>query len=215
MPGRLARDDEFKVRDEFLGVPVALVAALREHLEDDVVASARQVGPACDRSDRLLVQVLEHGEEQRLALERNGASDHVVEGDAERIDVASHVKRPDGLRLFGRHVVGCAEGDAVLGDGVVAEFACEAEVGELCGAVFAHEDVAGLDVAVHESCVVAVAERERDLMHDLEGFRLRHGAVDGKCGIDGLALDEFHDEVVISAGKANVDRPDDVVGLDF
>ena len=56
-----------------------------------------------------------------------------------------------GLRVF----------HPAFGAGVVIDLrgARDAEVGQLVGAVFAHQDVAGLDVAVHHALVVRDLQR--------------------------------------------------------
>ena len=65
-----------------------------------------------------------------LGLERRLAGEHLVEQDAERVDVRAGV---DVLahRLLGRDVVGGAEHPARLGEPVGLERAGDAEVGDL------------------------------------------------------------------------------------
>ena len=121
--GRLARDHQVKVLDQVSRGTVPLIPVLRQHLQDDVVASLRNIGTADDGRNRLFVQVFQHREQRRVAAERHGPGDHVVEGHAERVDVAARVERPHSHGLFGRHVVRRPEGHTRLGNGVVVDIA--------------------------------------------------------------------------------------------
>ena len=107
-----------------------------------------------------------------VALEHDRAGQRAEQHAAERVDVGPRVDL-DAARLLGRHVVGRAHREAgarqvLLGgrDGLG-----QPEVGQerVLGAVLARdEDVAGLDVAVHEAVPVRLVERAGDLRDDAD-----------------------------------------------
>ena len=103
-----------------------------------------------------------------VADERRPADEHLVEHDAERVDVAPAVD-VEALGLLGREVGRGAHDQAGLGDLVVeiADRPRDAEVGHLHLAVGGDEHVAGLDVAVHDAVAVRVGERLGDVGSDL------------------------------------------------
>ena len=106
-----------------------------------------------------------------LAVERHIPGEHLVEDDAERVDVRLAVDVV-AERLLGRDVVGRAEHAAVGGQPVLVERAGDAEVGDLGRALVVDQHVLGLDVAVDDVVRVGAAERAGDL--DRVGDRLVH-----------------------------------------
>ena len=121
--------------------------------------------------------------DERVAVERPRAGDHLVEHDAEGEDVRAVV---DGapLGLLGRHVGGGAEDHALHGQcasvvsrltsgpgaGLLAQLG-ETEVEDLDVLVVGDHDVAGLEVAVDQATLVGRPERLGDLHPDAECVR--------------------------------------------
>ena len=113
--------------------------------------------------------------------ERQTAGEHLIERDAERIEVAARVDRavhPPGL--FGRHI-GERAGDDLgrLGRLTLArQTRGDAEPGEPRPSVGAvHQDIGRLDVLVDEAALVRLAERRGDADREAqEALRLHRFA---------------------------------------
>ena len=157
----------------------------------------------------VLADVLHRHGDLVLAVEGDVAREHLVEDDAERVDVGLAVDVV-AQRLLGRDVVGRAEHAAVGGQAVVAQRAGDAEVGDLGRALGVEQDVLRLDVAVHDLVRVRAAERAGDL--DRVGQRLvdRQPAEPADAVLERLALDVLEDDVGPVLVLAGVDHAHDV-----
>ena len=102
--------------------------------------------------------------------EGDRAGEHLVEHDAERVEVGLAGDRL-AERLLGRDVVGRAEHAPGDRQPLLGERARDAEVGDLGAAFLADEDVLRLDVAVDDHALVRGAERARDLDRVGDGLR--------------------------------------------
>ena len=101
---------------------------------------------------------------------KGAARHHLVEHDAEGVDVAAPVDS-EPLGLLGREVGRGPHHEPGLGDLLVdADRPGDPEVGHLDLAVGGDEDVAGLDVAVDDPVAVRVGERLGDVGGDRGGL---------------------------------------------
>ncbi|RAN93592.1 hypothetical protein GUI43_06584 [Micromonospora noduli] len=144
---------------------------------------------------RLVVQV-PHGDLERIVTgERRAAGQAAVGDRAQGVDVGGTADRPTG-GLLGSHVEGGARHRVGAGDAGDVGGAGHAEVHQDDGAVLLHQQVAGLDVAVHDAAAMRRVERCGRLGHDRH--RLGHVEPPGRLDPLGqrLAGDELHDEVV-------------------
>ena len=166
----------------------------------------------------LLAHVTHRDGDGRIAGEWDVPGEHLVQHDAERVEVGlpGH-----GLpeRLLGRDVVGCAEHAPGDGQAFLGQRAGDAEVGDLRAAFLADQDVLRLDVAMDDLPLVRGAKRTRDL--DRVGDRL--GDLEWPLAADQLlqrfALDVLEHDVrradtglvgVLGGLLAGVDDGDDV-----
>ena len=170
---------------------------------------ARDLGADALDVRQVLADVLHRHGDLVLAVERDVAGEHLVEHDAERVDVGLAVDVV-AERLLGRDVVGRAEHAAVGGQAVVAQRAGDPEVRDLGRALRVEQDVLGLDVAVHDLVRVRAAERAGDL--DRVGQRLvdRQPPEPADAVLERLALDVLEDDVGPVLVLAGVDHADDV-----
>jgi hypothetical protein len=136
-----------------------------------------QAQPRPNRGDRRrrVVEVLRQELHQRLPFEGRPPGQHLVEHDAQRVDVGPPV---DGVAhdLLGRHVLRRAQDLAgarhrrplavveELGD---AEIEHAREV--LAPGALGEDDVVRLEVAVNDAVCVCVGQRRRDLLGDVDG----------------------------------------------
>ncbi len=121
------------------------------------------------RSRRLLAYVLGRHRYRRVADERRSAGHHLVENDAERVDVAPRVDA-EAFRLLWREVGGGSHHRTGLGQALIGVHGpCDPEVGDLHLTLVGDEDVSGLDVAVDHPMAVRVVERKSDIRGDLCG----------------------------------------------
>ena len=160
-------------------------------------------------SGQVLAHVLHRDGHLVLAVEGDVPDEHLVEHDAERVDVGLPVDVV-AERLLGRDVVRRAEHAAVGGQPLLLQRAGDAEVGDLGGALLVDEDVLRLDVAVDDAARVRGAERAGDL--DRVGDRLvdRQAPHAADPLLERLALDVLEDDVGPAVLLARVDHADDV-----
>ena len=161
------------------------------------------------RTGNPIREVLVRDRHRRLAREGELPGQELVRDDTERVEVAARV---GGLAadLLGREVLHGAGHSARLRRAPVGVGASEPEVGHLHHALGRHEDVLGLDVAVHDALRVRVAEREQGLPHDLAGLRGLEGAVEVQQVADAPAPHVLHDHVIDAVDRAPVVYRDDV-----
>jgi hypothetical protein len=157
----------------------------------------------------VLADVLHGHADLVLAVERDLAGEHLVEHDAERVDVRLAVDVV-AERLLGGHVVRRAQDAAVGGQPVVAQRARDPEVGDLGRALRVDQHVLGLDVAVHDVMPMGAAERARDLDRVRERLVDREPAELTDAVLERLALDVLEDDVRTVLVLAGVDHADDV-----
>ena len=155
---------------------------------------------------RVGVQPGERGARAGVGLERHPAAQHLVEHDAEAVEVGAAVDRL-GLDLLGRQVLGGAEERPLLGEVGRLGGLGDAEVADLHPAVLGQQDVGGLDVAVDEAGGVGDRQRAGDLGGDVGGDPRVDLAV-VEPGAQGLAAHQLHDDgldAVVAARVVDVD----------
>ena len=142
------------------------------------------------------------------------ATQHLVEDNGERVDIAS---RPDlmALGLLGRQVRSGTHDhpifDGEIGFGAGVQRLGDAEIGKLDLAFVGDEDVAGLDVHVDHALAVRGIESSSDVDRNLcgtIGFELTFIAKDlGQA----LTIDVLHDDERRTFVFALVEHADDVL----
>lgn len=141
------------------------------------------------------------------------AGEQFVEHHAERVDVGGHAHRPRA-HLLGRGVVGgyCAAhqpGDLGLRRAIVAEQLGHAEVEQPHLAGRGDEDVARLEVAVHDEPAVRVRHRLGHLQDEAQPRVDRQAAL-AAMHVDRHAVDELHRQPGPAlGGDAGVVQPRD------
>ena len=155
------RADALQLGVHLLGRLEAVVRVLRERAEHDHVEVGRDVGPLQRRRPRRVGEMLHRDLDRRLAAERRLAGEHLVEDDADRVEVGALV---DGgaARLLGREVLRRPDDRAGLGHLAHAR-ARDAEVRDLEAPVRVGHHVVRLDVPVDDALAVREAERREHL----------------------------------------------------
>ena len=205
----LARERLLEVGLQAQRVRVALAQVLVRHPVEDRRQARGDLGAALGDVGQVLADVLHRHGDLVLAVEGDVAREHLVEHDAERVDVRLAVDVV-AERLLGRDVVRGAEHAALGGQAAVVHRAGDAEVGDLGRALLVDEDVLRLDVAVDDAAPVRGAERAGDL--DRVGDRLvdRQAPEPADPVLERLALDVLEDDVGAPVLLARVDHADDV-----
>ncbi len=208
-PRRLDLERGLEIVDHLADVLVALRRVLGGRALDDQRHRGRDLGPAALDVGEILVDVFHRHPDLAVGVERDLADQHLVEDDAEAVDVGARV---GGVahRLLGGDVVGGAEDAAGGGHPVLFELAGDAEVGQFRPPLVVDEDVLGLDVAVDHVAGVGDAEAAGDL--DRVGDRLLdvEGADPRDPLLQRLAFDVLEDDVGVAVVLAGVDHRDDV-----
>ena len=143
-----------------------------------------------------------------IGMERHPPDQQFVEHNSQTIQIRSAVDRPPA-RLLRTHVMRRADHGAgarhvrgrIVGAG-------DAEIGQRRGAVFAHQDIVGLDVAMHEAFGVRIIERSRNFAHHAQGERDRPRLA--VLAQDRAATEILHRDVVIVARAADIMHADDI-----
>ena len=214
-PGRAAgpRDLDLQgalqVAKELGHVRIAVLGLLGGRPVDRRGEHGRGVRPPLLHVGHQLVDVLHRDPDLGLGLERDIAGQHLVEDDAERVDVGPRV----GLlahRLLGGDVVGGAEHPTGSGQAVDLERAGDSEVGDLGPPVGVDQHVLRLDVAVDQPRLVSARKAAADL--DRVGGRLvgRQPPAFGDPLLQRHSRHVLEDDVGVALVLAGVDHPDQV-----
>ena len=198
---------ELLVQHQAIGRPLGRV--LVEHPRNEVVEIVRHVGRQPADAVELGVAVLVEQIEKRVPLERRPAREHLVEDDAERVDVAALGRRLAG-RLLGGDVLRTADDAAGLRELRAGEDLGDAEVGQLEDAVVADEDVRRLEIAMDDAVIVDMLEGRADLEGDVDRVAPREAAAMLDQVVEPAPLDELHRVPVLSVFVAGVVELDDV-----
>ncbi len=160
---------------------------------------------------RRLRDVLERDRDRRLAGERQRAGEHLIQHDADRVEVAALVEIV-ALRLLRRDVGDAAHHHPRLrhAERVLGDRARDPEVAELDDVVFGDQDVRRLDVAVHQPLAMRVGEAAGDLDRVVDGGQLRQHVLVAHQLAERRAVDELHHDVVRVVLAPEVVDVDDV-----
>ena len=198
---------ELLVQHQAIGRTLGRV--LVEQPANQVVEIVRHLRSDPAHAVELSVAVLVEQIEERVAVERRPAREHLVEDDAERVDVAPLGRRLAG-RLFGGDVLGAADDAARLREAGAGEDLGDAEVGQLEDAIVADEDVRRLEIAMDDAVIVDMLEGRADLEGDVDGVAPRELAAHVDEVVEPASLDELHGVPVMPVLVAGVVELDDV-----
>lgn len=207
----------------------AVFGALGERTQHDALELGVDAAETMRRR-RLFLHVARDDLQRRLPFEGRPAAQELVEQHARGVDVRAVIEGL-GAALLGRHVRRRADPGAdarehgaharrrLLGErdvGARVEDLRDAEV-EHAHALFgrrvrlaAEHDVLGFDVAVHDALLVRVLERGADVDHDLDGARLREGALGLHARREVVAEEQLHRHVGELAILTGVQHAHDV-----
>ena len=150
-----------------------------------------------------------------LALVGLRAGEALVRDACEAVDVRARIDQRAPLDLLGRGVVDGADEIAGRRQAPVRLRALrEAEVGQEDVVAGGDQDVAGLDVAMHEPAHVCRIECARGLADDPRGAGRIEAPLTLQQGVEVRRLDEPHRDVELSARLAGVEDGNDVRVLD-
>jgi len=157
---------------EHPGRRVTVLALLGHRTPHHVFQAARQIWPRVAQRRRRVVEVREHLLQIAAAVERRGPRERLEQQAGERVDVGTAVDVA-ASRLLGRHVVSGAHREAGLGQAVVGLLALgQPEVGQervLAPLAAGDQDIARLDVAMHQTVPMRLVERARHLRDEPDG----------------------------------------------
>ncbi len=168
-PRRLHLQRGREVVDHLADVLVALGGVLGGRPLDHQGRCRGDLGTALLDVGKLLVDVFHRHPDLAVGMEGDLADQHLVEDDAERVDVGALV-RATAHRLLGGDVVGRPQHPPGRGHPVLLELAGDAEVGQLRPSLGVDQDVLRLDVAVDHLAGVGDGQPAGDL--DRVGERL-------------------------------------------
>ncbi len=203
-----ARGHASELRVHLLGGLEALARILCQGAQDDEVEVLGDVRSLRGRRLRDCRDVLHRDLDRGVAGERDRAGEHLVEHDADRVEVGALV---DGspARLLRREVLRGADDRAGLGH-LARPRPRDAEVGHLQAAVGVHEHVVRLDVPVDDPLLVGEAHGAEDLPDVRDRPVDRQRAAGDDQLLERAPLDVLHRDVVGALGLAAVVDRDDV-----
>ena len=135
--------------------------------------------------------------------------DHLEEADAGAVDIGTRIGVA-ALDMLGAEVGDGADDHALRGGGVVGHRTRQPEVGDLHAPVIRDEDVLGLDIAMHEACVVRGGEGFENRVEHGECLLGGERAVVAQDIAQGAPGDVLHGEVGDPGRLALVEDSDDV-----
>lgn len=197
----------------------------RLHLGGRGVAS-RGIGREGAQHDLVETHVDLHAARRRFELPRRRqfAGEHLIQHDAERVEIRTMVDRGGVRALFRRHVGRRARRQPGRGKrdpgGMACRAAltfgggesCDAEVRDFHASETIHENVLRLDVAMHHAAVVRVLQRIAKRRHDRQ--RLACGkATGGEKSAQIHPVHEFHEDEITTGGTASVFVERDDAGM--
>ena len=201
---------------DLVGALESLGRVLREAAEDDFGHGRWRVRVDESRVARLGLHALQQLLDRRVALERHRAGDHLVEDQAESVEVDAVI---DGssFHLLRRHVSGRAEQLAGACHGGIGrqQRLREAEVRDVRGACLVDEDVVRLQVAMDHAFGVCRGERLRHLPGDADRARQRQAAFAAEDRVQVLAVHVGHRDELQALDVAEVVNPEDVLVRDL
>ena len=154
-------------RDHRGGRRGAPLGRLGEQLHDQPLERGRHLRGMVRRRHRRHREVLGEHVRRVVGGERGTPGHQLVEGDAERIQIARGADLV-AADLLGGEIAHRADDDPLGGQAVGALELGDAEVAERGRAVGGQPDVVGLDVTVHDPVCVGVRQRGRDLAADAQ-----------------------------------------------
>ena len=165
------------------------------------------------RRTRRACCALNHHLVGRTSRERNRSGEHLVEDDAQRVDVGALIER-DSLHLLGRHVVRRADDPPRFGQAGILERLGQSEVGDGHAPAAVDENVLRLQVAMNHALLVRRLQPFADLPEDVHGLRKGQPAFAAHHRREVLAGDVLHGQKLHAAGLAEVIDAEDVLVRD-
>ena len=187
-PARAARPRGDHVVQEIAGALVTRMNLGRHRLHDDIVDGLRDPGVLETRvGDEIAAHQAIHVVGRRRVV-RQHAGQHLIHGDAERVDVGSE-HRP-AVKLLGRHVWRAADDRrAVRGN---LEKARRSEIGHLEHPALGDDHIGRPEVAVEHTLAVRVVDGVADLTAVVERARHTERAFARDHRLERLAGHELH-----------------------
>ena len=184
--------------------PVGLAG---EGVEGHRLQGHRQLGSDGAGRGRVLVEAGEDGGRVGVTGERHPAAHHLVEDDAQRVEVGAGI---DGvaLHLLGGEVLGGAQHRA-LGRVVGVGDLGDAEVGDHHPVVVGEEDVGRLDVPVDEPGPVRGLQRLGDSGGDLHGLGRSEATFVVEVAAQRDPPHQLHDDGLVAVAAVRVVDGDD------
>ena len=197
---------------QFSGGLIAVVGILAQGGEEDLLERPRDVRVERGRRRRRLLEVLHDDGDGRVGVEGDAPGQHLVEDDAEGVEVSARVARL-ALPLFGGHVGGRARDRARHREARAAEDERDAEVGEHDLPFGVEHDVGRFQVSVDHAARVGVVNgvgergEEAGGLLGTEAPAFRRALL--QFGLERWPLDVLHDHVVpVALGVEVVDLQD-------
>ena len=182
---------------------------------DGLRARRRSLSNGCGRAEKMPTQ----NAFQRVTIKGHGTTEHLVQDDAQGVDVGAVVDRFTPS-LLGGHVVrcahdraghrqlGCAQAVGELGDAEVQQLAAEATI-------VPHVDgnVVRLDIPMGDSGAVGGCQARAEVDGEIEGdARRKRAPLQQPSQV--VAIEVFHDEIVAAVELPKVDDVDHIRAVD-
>ena len=204
-----AAAEGIEIADELFGRLIALLEIDAHGLHGERVQLFRDLRNNRARVRREAGDVLKRDLLGRFAVIGQRAGEHLIEHNAERIEVAAGV-RLKTLGLLGRDIVHGADGRVGSAAAVFVLKGGDAEISHLGDAVAVDHNVLRLNIAMHDAVLMRVLERLCDLRGKEERLRRGELPLAGDILLERDAFDQLHDDILHRERMAHIVHRDDV-----
>ena len=200
-------DRHLEIRGQLLHILITPVRALLTAFENDLVHAVGNIGIDLTRRRHRLLNVTDRDRNCRLAVKRHFSRQHLIQCNAQRVDIALFIAE-SSPGLFGRGVVDGSHD--IGGDRITGSRLRDSEVRDLHLSVPGNNDVLGFYISVYDMVSVRDFKAHGNLQSDRNGFLVSKPSPLCDIILESDPVHQFHYDVVNALFLADVIDIDDI-----